>query len=67
MHLKNKRDILTLDGKNCNGSGGESSKVGKIKSVQAMTAYSNKYDMPLATEFTDEKTNEIPTAPILLS
>lgn len=67
LHLENKRDIIALDGKNCNGSSRESSKEGKIRSVQAMSAYSNKYDMPLATEFIDEKTNEIPTAPILLS
>lgn len=67
LHLENKRDILTLDGKVCKGSSRNSSKDGKVKSVQAMSAYSNKYDMTLATEFIDEKTNEIPTAPIILS
>ncbi len=67
LHLENKRDILALDGKVCNGSSRNSSKDGKVKSVQAMSAYSNKYDMTLATEFIDEKTNEIPTVPIILS
>ncbi len=66
LHLENKRDILTLDGKVCKSSGRNSSKDGKIKSLQVMSAYSNKYDMPLATEFIDDKTNEIPTAPIIL-
>lgn len=67
LHLKNERDILVLDGKGCNGSGRKSSKEGEIKKIQAMSAYSNKYDMCLATEFIEEKTNEITTAPKLLS
>lgn len=67
LHLENIRDIIPIDGKSCNGSGRETSKDGKIKKVQAMSAYSTKYDMCLATEFIDDKTNEIPTAPKLLS
>lgn len=67
LHLENKRDIIALDGKKCNGSARKSSKEGSIKSVQAMSAYSNKYDISLATEFIEEKTNEIPTALTILS
>lgn len=67
IHIENKRDIITLDGKEINSSGREFSKNGKIKNVQAMSAYSTKYDMTLATEFIEEKTNEIPTGPKLLS
>lgn len=67
LHLENKKDIISLDGKACNGSGRVSSKDGEIKKIQAMSAYSTKYDMCIATEYIDEKTNEIPTAPILLS
>ena len=67
LHIENKRDVITLDGKKCNSSSRKSSKNGEIKSVQAMSAYSNKYDMTLATEFIEDKTNEIPMAPIILS
>lgn len=67
LHIENKRDVITLDGKKCNSSSRKSSKNGKIKSVQAMSAYSNKYDMTLATEFIEDKTNEIPMTPIILS
>ena len=67
IHIENKRDIITLDGKEINSSGREFSKKGKVKNIQAMSAYSTKYDMTLATEFIDDKTNEIPTGPKLLS
>ena len=67
IHIENKRDIITLDGKEINSSGREFSKKGKVKNIQAMSAYSTKYDMTLAIEFIDDKTNEIPTGPKLLS
>lgn len=67
IHLENKRDITVLDGKVANSSGRITSKEGEIKKLQAMCAYSTKYDMSLATEFIEDKTNEIPTAPTLLS
>lgn len=67
IHIENKRDITILDGKVAKSSGRTSSKDGEIKKVQAMSAYSMKYDMTLATEFIEDKTNEIPTAPKLLN
>lgn len=59
-------DILYLDGKTANGS-----KINtindKVKKINAMSAYSIKYNKTLATEFIEKKTNEIPTCPKLLS
>ena len=59
-------DIYSLDGKTANGSKVNTSN-GKIKKINAMSAYSIKYKKTLATEFIDSKTNEIPTCPKLLS
>ena len=58
-------DILSLDGKTANGSEVNTIK-GKNKKINAMSAYSIKYNKTLATEFIDEKSNEIPTGPKLL-
>lgn len=59
-------DIYSLDGKTANGS--EVNTVnGTIKKINAMSAYSIKYNKTLATEFIDSKTNEIPTCPKLLT
>lgn len=60
------KDINSLDGKTANSSD-RNTRDGKIKKTNAMSAYSVKYDKCLATEFIEDKTNEIPTAPILLS
>lgn len=58
-------DILSLDGKTANGS--EINTVnGKIKKINAMSAYSIKYNKTLATEFIKDKSNEIPTGTKLL-
>lgn len=67
LHIENKKDIISLDGKEINSSGRNNSINGKIDNIQAMSAYSSKYDMTLATEFIEEKTNEIPIGPKLLS
>lgn len=58
-------DIYSLDGKTANGSEVKTIK-GTIKKINAMSAYSIKYNKTLATEFIDSKTNEIPTCPKLL-
>lgn len=59
-------DIYSLDGKVANGS--EVNTInGTIKKINAMSAYSIKYNKTLATEFIDSKTNEIPTCPKLLA
>ena len=55
LHIENNRDIISLDGKELNGSGRNNSTNGRIKNVQAMSAYSTKYEMTLATEFIEEK------------
>ena len=60
------RDINSLDGKTANNSN-RNTRDGEIQKTNAMSAYSIKYDKCLATEFIGDKTNEIPTAPILLS
>lgn len=67
LHIENKRDIISLDEKEINGSGRNNSINGKIDNIQAMSAYSSKYEMTLATEFIEDKSNEIPTDPRLLS
>lgn len=67
LHIENKRDIISLDGKEINGSGRNNSINGKIDNIQAMSAYSSKYEMTLATEFIEDKSDEIPTGPKLLS
>lgn len=60
------KDIYSLDGKTANSSN-RNTRDGEISKTNAMSAYSVKYDKCLATEFICDKTNEIPTAPILLS
>lgn len=60
-------DIKSMDGKTANSSSRESSKTGKISKMNAMSLYSYKDDICEATEFINEKTNEIPTGPQLLS
>lgn len=59
-------DIKTMDGKTANSSDRKSSKNGTIVKMNAMSVHSIKNDYTEATEFIDEKTNEIPTGPILL-
>lgn len=67
LHIENKRDIISLDGKEINSSGRNNSINGRIENIQVMSAYSSKYEMTLATEFIEDKSNEIPTEPKLLS
>lgn len=55
------KEILSLDGKVCKKSKRTTSINGEIKSINAMTAFSNKYEVALTTIFIEEKTNEIPT------
>ena len=59
-------DIKSMDGKTANSSDRISSKDGKIAKTNAMSLYSLKNDCCEATEFIEEKTNEIPTGPELL-
>lgn len=59
-------DIKSMDGKTANSSDRISSKDGKVAKTNAMSLYSLKNDCCEATEFIEEKTNEIPTGPELL-
>lgn len=59
-------DIKSMDGKTANSSDRKSSKNGEIKKTNAMSLYSVKKDSCEATEFIEEKTNEIPTGVDLL-
>ena len=58
-------DIYTMDGKVAKASKRNTYNE-DIKSMNAMSVYSIKYEKCLMTEFIGEKTNEIPTAPELL-
>ncbi len=59
-------DINSSDGKTANSSS-RKTRDGDIAKTNAMSAFSVKYERCLATEFIDKKTNEIPTAPTLIS
>lgn len=60
------KDVISLDGKNCNSTGRRNSKDGKVKNIMGMSAFYSKYEITLDTEFIDEKTNEISAAPLLI-
>ena len=60
------KDILSYDGKVCRGSKRDNTINGKVLPVNAMTAFNVTKDIPLATKFISEKTNEIPTGPELI-
>ncbi len=60
------KDIIAYDGKICRGSKRDNTKNGKIQPINAMTAFNVTKDIPLATRFINEKTNEIPTGPELI-
>ena len=59
-------DIKALDGKTANASSRKSSAQGKVAKTNAMSLYSVKREICEATEFIEDKTNEIPTLPKLL-
>ena len=59
-------DIKAADGKTANSSDRKNSNNGKIAKTNAMSLYSVKNEICEATEFIEEKTNEIPTLPELL-
>ena len=59
-------DIKAADGKTANSSDRQSSSKGKIAKMNAMSLYSVKDKRCVATEFIEDKTNEIPTLPELL-
>ena len=60
------KDIIAYDGKVCCGSKRNNTINGEVSPVNAMTAFNVTKDIPLATKFINEKTNEIPTGPELI-
>ena len=60
------KEIISYDGKTCNGSSRDNTVNGKIKPVNAMSAFNVDKDICLKTKFIEEKTNEIPTGPELI-
>lgn len=60
-------DIINLDGRVSKGSSrNETIYHDKVKPLNVLNAYSNKYGICLASESIEEKTNEIPTIPEIL-
>ena len=60
------KDIIAYDGKICRGSKRDNTVNGEVLPVNAMTAFNVTKDIPLATKFIGDKTNEIPTGPELI-
>ena len=62
-----KRPIINIDGRVDKGSSRkETSMNKKSKPLNCLNAYCSEYGMCLATEIIDDKTNEIPTIPVIL-
>ena len=60
-------DLLNVDGRvSCGSSRGKTNFHEKERPLNVLNVYSNKYGICLASEQIDEKTNEIPTIPIIL-
>lgn len=65
--FNSKLDILSIDGKVDNGSKRNKNELGDaIKSLNALNVYSNNYQMCIASEMIEDKTNEITTIPNIL-
>ncbi len=60
-------DIINIDGRvDCRSKRNETNYNDKITPLNVLNAYSNNYDICLASERISEKTNEIPTIPVIL-
>ena len=65
--FNSKRDILSIDGKVDNGSKRNKNELrDAIKSLNVLNVYSNNYQMCIASEMIEDKTNEITTIPNIL-
>lgn len=60
------KDVISYDGKVCRSSKRDTSLQGEVQPLNAMTAFNVTKDIPLATKFISDKTNEIPTGPELI-
>lgn len=68
FNQKNVKDIISIDGRVDKGSGRKETDFNeKVKVLNVLNAYSNNYGMCLASEMINDKTNEIPTIPTILS
>ena len=66
--FNNKIDILSFDGKMDNSSSRNEKELrDSIKSLNVLNVYSDNYDMCLASEQIEDKTNEITAIPVILN
>lgn len=62
------KDIINIDGRVSKGSArNKTAYTNKIKPLNVLNAYSNNYGICLASEMIEDKTNEIPTIPDILT
>ena len=62
-----KRDIMNIDGKTDNGSNRNETEVReKVKALNVLNVYSNNLGICVASQMIEDKTNEIPTIPLIL-
>ncbi len=64
----NEKDILNIDGRvDCGSSRHETLVNKEVSPLNSLNVYSNNYGICLASEMIDDKTNEIPNVPVILS
>lgn len=67
IHSTNTKELINIDGRvDCGSSRKEKDNSEKIKPLNVLNAYSNKYGICIASEMIEDKTNEIPTIPTIL-
>ena len=64
---KEERELSSLDGKTSQGSKRNETSEEGIKALHTLNAYSSEWGMCVDQEFIDEKSNEVPAAPILIN
>lgn len=61
------KEIISIDGRvSCGSSRKSTNYQEKIKPLNVLNAYSNNYGICLASEIIEDKTNEIPTIPVII-
>lgn len=60
-------EIISIDGKASTGSARKADRTNPVKALQTVSAYSSAYDLSLAQKYIDEKSNEIPVTPEIIS
>lgn len=67
LNQKNDVDIINIDGRVDRGSARKSTNYNdKVSPLNVLNAYSNNHGLCLASEIIEDKTNEIPTIPVIL-